>query len=349
MTNILYVVAGLSGLAYVLCRLGESDTFVSIADRWRGLSIWQRLTVVALLVSITMYGGAKGPIAVSDRVLSFMFFDPALEEIFPAGVVGEARDAADVMLDIVNDNAVVDATEINGSNAVATAAEAIAGTNGFAVLSLTADWPHSTREEPANIVISQIWVEPTNIVGELYEMRYLEFSAVPSESPSGVVKFSDQRGNSVMVEPVTNSYPDLIDIRTQSGIHSCYSFLVKVPEMFCDNLRTWEDDVKFGGPVGSGYGFEISGLIVVDLDGVYWRGLDADLTIGGELCEFDNGVLMPVMSTMSMTAETNSVDDVVEPLLSRSRGEVKFNVISNKLIITDGWHEDVINLAFPLN
>jgi len=343
MITAMYALAVFAFLAYVVAVIAENSAIEVLLRRWRKTSTWIKYIVVLLILGATFYGGAKAPI-VPEKILSFMFFDPSLEAIFPTGVVGESKKARELMLGVINGDLTLGAAADNSSNAVFLAAQAIAETNSMSMITLAADWPHTERPEPANIIASQIWVEPTNVVGELYENRYIEFSSVPSESPRIVVNYMDQRGNSVLVEPITNSFPTLVGINVQSGSHSCYWFRVKVPDMFRHNLRTWEDDVKFGGPIGSGYGFEVAGIIVFGSAGEYWRGIDAELTIGGDSLEFSNGVLMPPV--LENAASEN--EPRMQPLLRGTPGNAKIEIHHNEMMLTDGYYEEKIKLAFPV-
>lgn len=331
--------------AYVVMRIYESSAFRDAFNCVKSMSPAQQMVAFLVVACLALYGGSKGVIVVPVKQLSFVFFDPSLRAIFPAGLVGEAKQAEQVMTDVLNADNVLTAANINAPQAVDTAGQVIDLAADANILTLAADWPHSARPEPANIMASEILVCPTNIADVLYEIRYIEFSQLPSEAPNIVVQYKDQRGNTATSEPDTNSFPTLVGVDVQSGSHSCYWFRVKVPERFRQNLRTWETDVKFGGPLGSAYGFEISGLIVIAEGGNYWRGLTKDLTIGGETHSFNNGVLMPPLVAAMTTPE---FEERMTPLLRQPVGKVEVLKQHNKIIITDGFHHESINLAFPV-
>lgn len=345
MTSVLVAVLVILLTVYAAVRVSESRVFVDLVDGAKSMSPVQQMVAVLVVCGFAVYGGSKGVIVVPVKQLSFMFFDPALRAIFPSGLVGEAKQAEQVMTDIFNADNVLTSAAANITQAVDTASEVLGLASNYNALTIAVDWPHSARPEPANIMASEILVCPTNIANVLYEIRYIEFSQLPSEAPNIVVEFRDQRGNAALAESDTNSFPDLFNINVQSGSHSCYWFRVKVPDQFKRNLRTWETDVKFGGPIGSAYGFEISGLIVISEGGNYWRGLTKDLMIGGELRTFDDGVLMPPLVA---AMDAPQPEERLVPLLRQEIGQVEVLKQHNKLIITDGFHRESIKLAFPV-
>lgn len=345
MTTFLITLLVVLSAAYICLNLYKSQLWRDLISLWRSLTFWQQAVAVLLVGFFTAYGGQKGSIPTPRKVLSFMFFDSTLAKIFPANVVGESRDAANIMLASINDNLILDAVDSCISNTVAMSAAATLGAATSAVLSVAADWPYTTRPTPANIVISQVWCAPTNVNSVLYEDHYLEFSEPPSEAPKIVIDYRDQRGNVFYAEPITNSFPDLIPITLASGVHSCLVFRVQVPLAFVANLRTWEDEVRFGGPLGSGYGFEIAGLIVISESGRFWRGLSKSLQIGGQDRTFDNGVLMPPLA-LSASEEAPELS----PLLrSAAPGTAKIIKDKNKILLSDGHYQEVIKLAFPIH
>lgn len=345
MTSAIIAILLLLFAGYTLARISESRFFCDLAASVRSMTPAQQMLTFLAIAFFTLYGGSKGAIIVPAKQMSFMFFNPSLRAIFPPGMVGEAKQSEQVMTDIFNADNVLSAASTNSVMASDKASQVLALATDYSALTIAVDWPHSSRPDPANIMASEIMVCPTNITDVLYEIRYIEFSQLPSEAPGIVVQYKDQRGNSMLVEPETNSFPDLFNITVQSGSHSCYWFRVKVPDQFKRNLRTWETDVKFGGPIGSAYGFEIAGLIVISEGGNYWRGLSKNLMIGGESRTFDNGVLMPPFVA---ALDAPQLEERLVPLLRQEIGQVEILKQHNKLIITDGFHRESIKLAFPI-
>jgi len=168
-----------------------------------------------------------------------------------------------------------------------------ADATNVACYTLAADWNHPARDpNPKNILASLVWVSRTNLSGVVCDIHFVEFSAAPSATPAMLFDYHDSSGVTNYVRPALGSFPDTVPVSLPSGVHTCYWFRVDVPLAFVPCLRTWDNEARLGGPVGSDQGFDIAGTLLLDVGGKLWRGRTLSTLIGGVPCEFSNGMLL---------------------------------------------------------
>lgn len=270
--------------------------------KWfRGLVTWRKFAVLLALCFVVADGADKSAGAIP--ILRMMFFDPIVGALMPSGVAASRSATASLenSLRVAQTNAAE--TRAASSSATGTvAAVSIARTNAVA-LTLDLDWHTPTRVPDAvNIMANQVWVNPTNIGGTLCDDHYIRFTATPTEAPSMIFDYYDLNGERYTVKADTNSYPQLFGVTLPSGVHSCYWFRCEVPARFVQRLRTWDGEVRFGGPLGSSYGFDLAGILLIDNGNAVWQGLTTNIVYNGQTLEHINGICVSPPGMMSMAA-----------------------------------------------
>lgn len=315
-----------------------------------------RLAALAALIVLVVYASDKPPVSVERVMQSMLFFDPATRTLYPPNLTasGDTASAARAAATYARESASA-ATYISTltTNLTALTATAIPTASAYTI---DCDWHYSTREPAAlNYLSQELWATPTNINGVLCEDHYIQFSSLPSEAPSTVFEYQDLLGETHLSKTFTNSFPTLHGITLPSGVHSCYWFRCEVPVAFTNRLRTWEGEVRFGGPVNSEYGFDVAGVFIIDDGNSIWQGRTVTKTFGTNTVEFSNGIaispLVAALATEPDLEERGILHALGQPyrwtrsLLSTP----KINLTSNKITKTTWQGSETYKLAFPVN
>ena len=252
------------------------------------------VALLAVALAWTLAGADKGYMVYPQ--LRMLMFDPIMRTIFGSHDVPKADDVQVTFAKVDQAQASMQASAAARAQvAQAATVIAVARTNA-ACVTLDADWHYSQRDpQPANILASVVWVNRTNINAVAYDDLFVEYSLPPSSSPAMLFEYAMRLGTIERVRPVTNSYPDTVTLTLASGAHECLWFRCQVPASMVRNVRTWETEARLGGPVGSETGFDISGLLLIDNGAGLWQGRTLSTQIGGEACEFVNGILLAPM------------------------------------------------------
>jgi hypothetical protein len=190
-------------------------------------------------------------------------------------------------------NAVVIATN------TAAQVEAYVSTND--VVTISFDW-HSPNRLPfhdrQNVLGRTVWVQPTNILGVAYEDHYVAFNESATTNPAVIlIEYSRKLDNGTVQRfsspTITNSYPVMVPITLQSGVHTCYWFRCEIPAAFTNCcVRDWNGEALFGSPEGSGKGFDLLGTLLIDDGDNIWEGATTNMVINGRTNSVKNGVIL---------------------------------------------------------
>lgn len=280
-------------IAFVVARYYESgaarEYVTQLLGVWKSLGIPGRVVMGALVVMCTLNGGSKGisPVASLYRMLFWHGND-----IWP-------------LLDASNSNtqsrqAVATSTNAidSATNTAASVIEYVATNN---VITYSFDW-HSPNRLPyhdrQNVLGRTVWVQPTNILGRLYEDHYVAFNAAATTNPAVIlIEYARTLDDGIIerysMPTITNSYPAMVAVSLQSGVHTCYWFRCEVPTAFTNCcVRDWNGEALFGSPDGSGKGFDLLGMLLIDEGDNIWEGANTNLTFGVVMYAVKNGIIL---------------------------------------------------------
>jgi hypothetical protein len=264
-------------LAFLVARYYESGAAREYVNQlhgvWRSLGISGRIVMGVLVVTCALHGGSKGisPAASLYRMLFWHGADWALLPAFDKNTQSKQAVATST-------NAIESATN------TAAAVTAYVATNN--VITYSFDW-HSPNRLPyhdrQNVLGRTVWVQPTNILGVLHEDHYVAFNESATTNPAVILieyarTLDDGSIERYSMPTITNSYPDMVTINLQSGAHTCYWFRCPVPEAFTNCcIRDWNGEALFGSSEGSGKGFDLMGMLLVDDGDNIWEGATTNI------------------------------------------------------------------------
>jgi hypothetical protein len=282
------VVLGLLVWAVVRTAEGNGGTLLTpeFLRWWRGQTRLAKLFFFAVAMWSTLCTG-KGPHPASGlfRMLFWHGGDWALALAYDSNDAAASAVSASV--------AVINA-------ATNTSATVVGHVETNDVVTYSFDWhapnrlPHHDRQ---NVLGRTVWVQPTNIAGRLYEDHYVAFNEQAATNPAVILieyarKHDDGAVERYTSEVVTNSYPDMTVIELQSGTHTSYWFRCLVPTAFTNCcVRDWNGEALFGSPEGSGRGFDLMGLLLVDDGDNIWEGATTNIVEGGVTYPVRNGII----------------------------------------------------------
>lgn len=279
-------------VAFLIARYYESGAAQEYVRElhkvWVSLGIPGRVVIGGLILMCTLSGGSKGinPAASLFRVL----FWPHGNEwaLLPAYDKNtQAKQAV-----ATSTNAIASATN------TAAAVTAYVATNN--VITYSFDW-HSPNRLPyhdrQNVLGRNPWVTPRLINGVWYEDHYVAFNESATTNPAVVfIEYATKRDDGSIerysMPTITNSYPNMYIINLQSGSHTCYWFRCEVPPAFTNCcVRDWNGEALFGSPDGSGKGFDLLGMLLIDDGDNIWEGATTNMTFGPVNYPVRNGIV----------------------------------------------------------
>jgi hypothetical protein len=287
----LFTIAVILFFATLITRYYESgsarDYVRALHCVWQSMGIPGRMIAFTMVLMCTLSGGSKGepPISSLFRILFWHGEDYALASAYEYN--SESQQAVNT-----STNAITVATN--------TAADVTAyvGTNN--VITYSFDW-HSPNRLPyhdrQNVLGRTVWVQPTNILGVLYEDHYVAFNASATTNPAVIlIEYSRTRDDGTVerysAPTITNSYPVMVPVNLQSGSHTCYWFRCEVPLAFTNAVRDWNGEALFGSPDGSGKGFDLLGTLIIDDGDNIWEGATTNMVINGVTNAVRNGIIL---------------------------------------------------------
>lgn len=279
--------------AYMVARFYESGEaqalFADLRKFYKSLGIPGRVIIGVFFVIMAYRGGAKPPPVTSSIYRTLFWHGSDIWALLPAN---EADQAAR--------NKIASATNsIEQATNIANQVSSFVDTNN--VVTLSFDW-HSPNRLPyhdrQNVLGRTVWVQPTNIAGVAYEDHYVAFNESATTNPAVIlIEYSRRLDNGTIQRisspTITNSYPDMVPVTLQSGVHTCYWFRCEVPAAFTNCcVRDWNGEALFGSPEGSGKGFDLLGTLVVDDGDNIWQGSTTNIVIGAKTNAVKNGVIL---------------------------------------------------------
>lgn len=152
--------------------------------------------------------------------------------------------------------------------------------NADQIWTISATWPMLDRtpvDDRQNVMGEEVWRDSVWIDGELWHDHYIAFNAQVSTNPTVLsIEYSarDDAGEVVRwnANISSNSYPATVPIIIGTNTYHCYMFRNRVPDAITNAVIDWDREVIFGAPDGSGRGFSIEGVFIVDRDGSIWVG-----------------------------------------------------------------------------
>jgi hypothetical protein len=272
-----FAIALILFFGFLLARYYESGAAREYVNQlhgvWRSLGISGRIVMGVLVITCALHGGSKGisPAASLYRMLFWHGADWALLPAFDKNT--QSKQAVET-----STNAIASATN------TAAAVTAYVATNN--VITYSFDW-HSPNRLPyhdrQNVLGRTVWVQPTNILGVLYEDHYVAFNAAATTNPAVILieyarTLDDGSVERYSMPTITNSYPAMVSVTLQSGVHTCYWFRCEVPEVFTNCcVRDWSGEALFGSPEGSGKGFDLLGMLLIDDGDNIWEGATTNI------------------------------------------------------------------------
>jgi len=245
---------------------------------WTAMATRRRIGLCAFLLVFILFGSDKSP--VTPKAIFRLLLCP----------IGQRWELADADASL---HAAL--TGIEASSNTLNAVEQTMESNDVATISF--DWhvpdrlPYNDRQ---NVMAWTTKVCPTNINGVLYEDHYVAFNGSASTNPAVIlIEYARMGSNGVerqTAQVVTNSYPNTSVVNLQSGGYTCYWFRVAVPEAYTNCVRNWNGEALFGAPAGSGSGFDLLGMLVIDADDGIWVGATTNAVFGGVTNVFKNGI-----------------------------------------------------------
>lgn len=148
------------------------------------------------------------------------------------------------------------------------------------IWTISVGWPMLDRtpvDDRQNVMGEEVWRDSIWIDGELWHDHYIQFNAQVSTNPTVLsIEYSARDDEGVVqrwnANISSNSYPATVPIVIGTNSYSCYMFRNKVPPAITNSVIDWDREVIFGAPEGSGRGFSIEGVFIVDRDGYVWIG-----------------------------------------------------------------------------
>ena len=241
---------------------------------WVSLGIPGRVVIGGLILMCTLSGGSKGvnPVSSLFRVL----FWPHGDEWALLPAFEKNNQSSQSLVESLN--AIESATNTSVS------VTAYVATNN--VVTYSFDW-HSPNRLPyhdrQNVLGRTVWVQPTNILGTLYEDHYVAFNESATTNPAVILieycrTFDDGSIERFSMPTITNSYPAMVAVHLQSGSHTCYWFRCEVPAAFTNCcVRDWNGEALFGSPQDSGKGFDLLGMLLIDDGDNIWEGATTNI------------------------------------------------------------------------
>lgn len=238
-----------------------------------------------ILYSSIVTGKGPNPLAPLFRVLFWHGDDWALLPAYDANE--QARTSVSVATNAIHSatNKAVDVMSFVQTNNVVT---------------YSFDW-HSPNRLPyhdrQNVLGRTVWVQPTNILGVLYEDHYVAFNEAATTNPAVIlIEYARTLDNGTVERisspTITNSYPLMVPVTLQSGTHTCYWFRCEVPIAYTNALRDWNGEALFGSPEDSGKGFDLIGTLVIDDGDNIWEGATTNMVINGVTNQVKNGIIL---------------------------------------------------------
>lgn len=288
----LIFIAGFAFCAFLVARYYESgaaqDFVKELHNVWKSFGVSGRIVIGSLIVMCTLSGGSKGvnPAASLFRMLFWHGQEWALLPAYNANTAAEQAV-------ITSTNAILVATN--------TATQVVDFVDTNTVVTLSFDW-HSPNRLPyhdrQNVLGRTVWVQPTNILGVLYEDHYVAFNESATTNPAVIlIEYARDLGNGTVERyssaTITNSFPVMFPITVQSGVHTCYWFRCEVPAAFVNCcVRDWNGEALFGSPDGSGKGFDLLGTLLIDDGDNIWEGATTNMVVNGVTNTVKNGVIL---------------------------------------------------------
>ena len=169
-------------------------------------------------------------------------------------------------------------------------------TNQIATISF--GWPLADRLPPhnrQNVMGEEPWRKTIWQDGEMYHAHYITFNAFVSTNPTVLsIEYSGldnsgaiQRWNANVI---SNSYPNTESITVGTNTYNCYIFYNRVPAAITNAVIDWDNEVIFGAPEGSGRGFSIEGVFVIDDGDNLWVGINETNIVGSATNVWINGL-----------------------------------------------------------
>lgn len=325
--------------------LGYERNWWHLMPDW-ACTLPRKLTWLAVIIVVTALGADKSPV---PRLLRMLLWDNVIGRFYGSTEVPQERTVTEAAaaLDGAETNLGLAASHAQAASNLLDAVISAASTSQCWTVDV--DWPLASRYDlGANVLVAFSWSQPTNVNGVLYDDHFLSFSQEPGDVPQMLFDYHDQTGTTQYVAAVTNSFPTTSIVLTQSGVQTCYWFRCEVPVAFTNCVRTWDDEARLGGPIGSGQGFDIAGTLLLDNGGTLYQGRTLTTTIGGQECEFQHGLLLDPRVTLSLAAqpeeEERSLWSRLVSALPR-RAPLVIHTPSNIVVVT-GSTTNIFPLAF---
>jgi len=273
------------------CESGEAQAIGRELRRlWITLGVPGRMVMITLTIMCTLYGGSKAP-GPTGSLFRMLFWHG--NDIWALTGAATSNELAAASL-------VAATNSINIATNTAAQVEAFVSTND--VVTFSFDW-HSPNRLPyhdrQNVLGRTVLVHPTNILGTLYEDHYVAFNEAATTNPAVIlIEYARDRGDGTVERysspTITNSYPVMVPVTLQSGVHTCYWFRCAVPLAFTNScvVRDWNGEALFGSPDGSGNGFDLFGTLLIDDGDNIWEGATTNMVIGAKTNEVKNGVIL---------------------------------------------------------
>lgn len=291
LNQLLSIIMAVLCIAYVIARYYESGTarqYVAELHRvWQSLGIPGRMIAFLLVFMCTLSGGSKGepPITSLFRILFWHGEDYALASAYEDNA--ESQQAVNT-----STNAIHIATN--------TAAQVTSFVDSNNVVTYSFDW-HSPNRLPyhdrQNVLARTVKVAVTNIGGIMYEDHYVAFNESATTNPAVIlIEYARTLDNGTVDRysspTITNSYPVMYPIVVQSGTNWCYWYRCPVPLAFTNALRNSNGEALFGASAGSGKGFELLGILVVDDGDNIWEGATTNMVVNSKTNAVKNGIIL---------------------------------------------------------
>jgi hypothetical protein len=281
-------------LAWMITRYYESGEAQKLGRElhklWKDLGIPGRTVMITFTVMCTLYGGSKAPGPTGSLYRMLFWHGNDIWALTGAATANELAAASIVAAT----NSIVIATN--------TAAQVDSFIDTNDVVTFSFDW-HSPNRLPyhdrQNVLGRTVWVAPTNIAGVAYEDHYVAFNELATTNPAVIlIEYARKRDDGTVERysspTITNSYPLMVPVSLQSGVHTCYWFRCAVPVAYTNGccVRDWNGEALFGSPTGSGKGFDLLGTLLIDDGDNIWEGATTNMVVGAKTNAVKNGVIL---------------------------------------------------------
>lgn len=144
-------------------------------------------------------------------------------------------------------------------------------------------WPLEDRlpqHDRQNVMGQEVWRNTLWQDGEMIHAHYITFNAQVSTNPTVLsIEYSGLADDGATINRwnasvSSNSYPNTLPITVGTNAYDCYVFYNKVPIALTNCVIDWDNEVIFGAPEGSGRGFSIEGVFVIDDGNNIWVGVN---------------------------------------------------------------------------